>query len=70
MPIAALCHEIQKTKRISAVDMHNIEILALALLARLVPMFWSLPGVLVAVTGPKRPSSAEIEAELTQDIDA
>jgi len=28
-------------------------ILALALLARLVPMFWALPGVIVAVTGAK-----------------
>jgi len=45
------------------------EVLALALLARLVPMFWSLPGVLVAVTGAKRPSAAEIEAELERGID-
>lgn len=40
------------------------EILALALLARLVPMFWALPGVVVAVTGPKIPPAAELEAEL------
>ena len=39
-------------------------ILALALLARLVQVFWSLPGVIVAVTGPKLPKAAAMEAEL------
>ncbi|NQU75792.1 MAG: flippase-like domain-containing protein [Planctomycetes bacterium] len=40
------------------------EVLALALLARLVPMFWALPGVIVAMTGPKIPSAEVIQAEM------
>jgi hypothetical protein len=39
-------------------------ILVLALLARLVPMLWGLPGAIVAVTGPRVPRSEVIEAEL------
>jgi hypothetical protein len=40
------------------------EILAMALLARLIPIFWGLPGAIVAVTGPKLPRTAAMEAEL------
>ena len=40
------------------------EVVALALLARLIPILWSLPGALVAVTGPKLPSEEKMEAEL------
>jgi len=40
------------------------QVLALALLARLLPIFWGLPGILVAVTGPKLPKAEQIEAEL------
>ncbi len=40
------------------------EILALALLARLILIFWSLPGAVVAVTGPKIPKAREMKAEL------
>jgi len=40
------------------------EILALALMVRLIPMIWSLPGLVVALTGPKRPPAADIQAEL------
>lgn len=40
------------------------EILALALLARLIPMFSALPGVLVAITGPKIPPAEQIQAEM------
>jgi len=39
-------------------------VLALALLARFAPMFWSLPGLVVALTGPKLPKAAAMEAEL------
>lgn len=39
-------------------------ILVLALLARLVPMLWGLPGAIVAVTGPRVPKAEDIEAEL------
>lgn len=42
------------------------QILALAMLARLVPIFWSLPGVVVYFNGPKLPKAAEMEAELNQ----
>lgn len=42
-------------------------ILALALLARLIPMFWGLPGMIVALTGPKLPKSEAIQAELGLD---
>lgn len=41
---------------------HPTEILALALLARLIPILWGLPGVVVAVTGPKLPNSADLQA--------
>jgi hypothetical protein len=40
------------------------EVLALALLARLIPMFWGLPGAIVAVTGPKIPKGEALEAAL------
>jgi uncharacterized protein (TIRG00374 family) len=43
------------------------EVLALALLARLVPMFWGLPGAVVAVTGPKLPKVEALQAELGLD---
>jgi uncharacterized protein (TIRG00374 family) len=39
-------------------------VVALAMLARLVPMFWSLPGAVVAVTGAKVPPATDIQAEL------
>lgn len=48
----------------ASMTMGASEILALALLARLVPMVWALPGILVAVTGPKLPRAAVMEAEL------
>ena len=45
------------------------QILALALLARVIPMFWALPGAIVAVTGTKIPDAGVIEAELgIQDV--
>jgi len=40
-------------------------VLALALLARLIPVLWGLPGAVVAVTGARPPRAAAIEAELT-----
>ena len=40
------------------------EIIALALLARLLPMFLALPGVIVAVRGAKIPPADQIEAEM------
>jgi uncharacterized protein (TIRG00374 family) len=40
------------------------QILALALVARLIPMLVSLPGLAVALTGPKLPKAAEMKAEL------
>ncbi len=40
------------------------KVLALALLSRLIPVLWGLPGAVVAVTGPKLPEAAAIEAEL------
>lgn len=43
------------------------EILALALLARLIPMFWALPGILVAITGPRIPHAEQIQAEMAQE---
>lgn len=39
-------------------------VLVLAMLARLVPMLISLPGLVVAVTGPKLPPADRIQAEL------
>jgi len=43
---------------------HENEVFALAVLARLIPMFWGLPGAVVAVTGPRVPKAEAIEAEL------
>jgi hypothetical protein len=40
------------------------QVLALAFLARLVYIFWALPGSIVAVTGPRLPKKEQIEAEL------
>lgn len=44
--------------------------LAMALLARMVQMFWALPGVIVAVTGPRMPKSDEMAAELKAEESA
>jgi len=40
------------------------EVLAVAMLARLTQIFCSLPGAIVAVTGPKLPEAKAIEKEL------
>ena len=40
------------------------QVLALALLARLIPVFWSLPGALVAIAGPALPKADAMQAEL------
>jgi len=40
------------------------EVVALALLIRVMPVFWSLPGAIVAVTGAKVPKAAEMKTEL------
>ena len=45
------------------------EVLALALLARAIPMFWGLPGAIVAVTGPRIPKPDVLEHELGMDED-
>lgn len=39
-------------------------ILALAMLARFVPVFIALPGLMVAITGPRLPKTDDIEAQL------
>ncbi|MGB2822979.1 MAG: lysylphosphatidylglycerol synthase transmembrane domain-containing protein, partial [Phycisphaerae bacterium] len=39
-------------------------ILVLALLARLIPVLWGLPGAVVAVTGARLPKAESIEGEL------
>ena len=38
--------------------------LAFALLARLIPIFWGLPGIIVAVTGARLPKADAVQAEL------
>jgi uncharacterized membrane protein YbhN (UPF0104 family) len=45
-------------------NMEPSGVLALALLARLVELFWSLPGLLVALTSPKMPKAKDMQAEL------
>lgn len=45
-------------------------IIALAMLARLIPILWSLPGLVVAITGPKLPKPAEMEAQLEEAEEA
>lgn len=39
-------------------------VFALALLARLIPVFWTIPGALVAITGMRLPKTREMETEL------
>jgi uncharacterized protein (TIRG00374 family) len=41
-------------------------ILVLALLARLIPVLWGLPGAVVAITGSKVPAADSMQAELAQ----
>ena len=40
------------------------EVLAFALLARLFPVAWAMPGMIVAITGPKLPKISAMQAEL------
>jgi uncharacterized membrane protein YbhN (UPF0104 family) len=40
------------------------EILALAMFARFIPILWGLPGIVVAITGPKLPKAEQMQAEL------
>jgi hypothetical protein len=42
----------------------------LALLARLIPVLWGLPGAVVAVTGSKVPAIDSMQAELAQREEA
>jgi hypothetical protein len=44
-------------------------VLALALLARLIPIFWSLPGAIVAVRGARLPRAEVMQAELNMPED-
>ena len=39
-------------------------VLAMAMLARLMPVLWSLPGLAVALSGPRLPKSADLQANL------
>ena len=41
-------------------------IVALAMLARLLPVFWGLPGLVVAITGPKLPKADQMQEQLDQ----
>jgi glycosyltransferase 2 family protein len=41
-------------------------IIALAMLARLVITFWGLPGLMVMLTGPRRPKVEDMQAEIDQ----
>ena len=45
------------------------EVLALALVARLIPMACSLPGLIVMLRGPSLPAAEEMQAELTATAD-
>lgn len=40
------------------------QVVTLAMLARILPVFWGLPGLWVAMTGPKLPKAEEMEEEL------
>jgi hypothetical protein len=42
----------------------DTRVLALALLVRLTPILWGLPGAVVAITGPRLPKAEAMEAEL------
>ena len=42
-------------------------ILALALLVRVVPMFWVLPGAITFAAGGKAPTAEKIQAEMARD---
>ncbi len=46
------------------------QVLALALLARIIPLLWGLPGILVVVTGPRIPRPEEMQAQLAREESA
>ena len=46
------------------------QVVALAVLARMMTIFCGLPGAVVAITGPKLPKSAAMQAELEMAQDA
>jgi hypothetical protein len=43
---------------------NSSEVLAFALLARLIPIVWGIPGMFVVITGPKLPQIQEMQHEL------
>jgi uncharacterized membrane protein YbhN (UPF0104 family) len=43
---------------------NSSEILAFALLARLFPIAWAIPGMIVAVSGPRLPKIQTMQVEL------
>jgi uncharacterized protein (TIRG00374 family) len=45
-------------------------VVAMALIARLIPIFWGLPGLWVYLRGARVPKAAAMEAELAQDESA
>ena len=52
---------------VSAVSPDASVIVALAMIARLLPVFWSLGGLWVLITGPKLPASDAMQAQLDED---
>ena len=50
----------------SSVTVGASAVIALAMLARFICILWSLPGLVVAITGPKLPKPAEMEAQLEE----
>ncbi len=56
---------VEALYKVAFLDVTNVsEVVALAVLARMMTIFCGLPGAIVAITGPKLPKSAAMQTEL------
>ena len=56
---------VEALYKVAFQDVNNVsQIVALAVLARMMTIFCGLPGAIVAITGPKLPKSAAMQSEL------
>jgi uncharacterized membrane protein YbhN (UPF0104 family) len=61
---------VEALYRVAFHDVSNVsQIVALAVLARMMTIFCGLPGAIVAITGPKLPKSAAMQTELEQAVE-
>ena len=62
---------VEALYRVAFHDVSNVsQIVALAVLARMMTIFCGLPGAIVAITGPKLPKSAAMQTELEEAVES